>query len=44
MMSTGIPGEIVYIPPHNISRPVVRVEDYYVDLSVRQDVKIVEML
>ncbi len=44
LMSTGIVGEIVYIPPHNISSPVVRDEDDYIDLSVRQDVKIVEIL
>lgn len=44
MMSTGKVGEIIYIPPHNISSPVVRDEDDYIDLSVRQDMKIVEML
>ncbi len=36
MMSMGKVGEIIYIPPHNISRPVVRNEDDYIDLSVRQ--------
>lgn len=44
MMSTGKVGEIIYIPPHNISSPVVRDEDDYIDLSVRQDIRIVEML
>ncbi len=43
MMNTGKLGEIIYIPPHNISNPVVRVEGDYIDLSVRQDMKIVEM-
>jgi len=44
MMNTGKVGEIIYIPPHNISSPVVRVEDDYIDLSVRKGMKIVEML
>ena len=44
MMNTGKVGEIVYVPPHNISSPVVRVEDEYIDLSVRKDISIVEML
>jgi len=43
-MSTGKVGEIIYIPPHNISRPVVREADGYIDLSVRKDMNIVEML
>lgn len=44
MMSTGKFGEIVYVPPHNISRPVVRVEDSYIDLSTQRGMKIAKML
>ncbi|MEG6611933.1 HD-GYP domain-containing protein [Pseudoclostridium thermosuccinogenes] len=44
MMNTGKVGEVVYVPPHCISRPVVRVEDEYIDLSIQKNIKIVEML
>jgi hypothetical protein len=43
-MNTGKVGEIIYVPPHNISRPVVRDEEDYIDLSVQRDMKIVKML
>ncbi len=43
-MSTGKFGEIVYVPPHNISNPVVRVEGSFVDLSAQRGIKIIEML
>lgn len=44
MLSTGKFGEIVYVPPHNISDPVVRVDGSYIDLSVQRGMKIIEML
>ena len=44
MMSTGKFGEIVYVPPHSISNPVVRVEGSYIDLSAQRGMKILEML
>ncbi len=44
MMSTGKFGEVVYVPPHNISNPVVRVDGSYIDLSAQRGMKIIEML
>lgn len=32
-LSTGESGEVIYIPPHNITKPVVKVETGYIDLS-----------
>lgn len=43
-MSTGKFGEIVYVPPHNISNPVVRVDGSFIDLSAQKGMKIIEML
>jgi putative nucleotidyltransferase with HDIG domain len=43
-MSTGKFGEIVYVPPHNISNPVVKVDGSYIDLSAQRGMKIIEML
>lgn len=43
-MNTGKFGEIVYVPLHNISNPVVRVEGSFIDLSTQKDMKIIEML
>ncbi len=43
-MSTGKFGEIVYVPPHNISDPVVKVDGSYIDLSAQRGMKIIEML
>jgi putative nucleotidyltransferase with HDIG domain len=44
MLSTGQLGEIVYVPPHNISNPVVRVDGSFIDLSAKGGMKIIEML
>jgi putative nucleotidyltransferase with HDIG domain len=44
MISTGKCGEIVYVPPHNISSPVVKVDGSFIDLSAQRDMKIIEML
>lgn len=37
-------GEIVYIPPHDITKPVIKLENSYVDLSKNNNIKIVEMI
>lgn len=44
MLSTGKLGEIVYVPPHNISNPVVRVDGSFIDLSEQTGVKIIAMM
>jgi len=40
-LNTGAVGEIVYIPPHNISKPILRVHSSYIDLSKHADTRIV---
>ncbi len=43
-MNTGEIGEIVYVPPHNISKPVIRLEGKIIDLEKERDYSISEML
>lgn len=43
-INTGETGEVVYVPPHSISTPVVRVGNNYMDLGHLQNIKIVEMI
>lgn len=43
-MSDGRTGKVVYVPPHNISSPVVRIGDEYLDLSRDNTVKIEELI
>ena len=43
-LNNGKKGQIVYIPPHNILYPVVRVETEYLDLSENTDLKILELI
>jgi HD-GYP domain-containing protein (c-di-GMP phosphodiesterase class II) len=44
-LDTGETGEIVYLPPQHISRPVIKVgKDRYVDMYRESDRRIVEML
>jgi putative nucleotidyltransferase with HDIG domain len=43
-MNTGQIGEIVYLPPHNPSMPVVRIDDSYIDLDVDKKYRIEEMV
>lgn len=43
-LNNGKKGQIVYIPPHNILYPVVRVEAEYLDLSENTDLKILELI
>ena len=34
-------GEIVFIPPYDVSNPIIHVESEYIDLSLQSDMKIV---
>lgn len=43
-LSNGAIGEIVYINPFNISRPIVKSDNVYIDLSVETNIKIVELI
>lgn len=43
-MSNDEIGEIVFIVPHNISRPIVRIKDNFIDLCTDNTLKIVDML
>lgn len=44
MMSNGEIGEVVYIPPGNLSMPIVKIQDKLIDLSTREDLTIETML
>lgn len=41
LLNNGAIGEIVYIPPYNISKPILRMQSSYVDLSKQANMKIV---
>lgn len=43
-LSTGEVGEVVFVHPHCIYRPIVKVGDTYYDLDTRTDLKIIEMV
>jgi putative nucleotidyltransferase with HDIG domain len=43
VMNTGQIGEVVYLPPHNTSMPVVRIDDSYIDLEIDKSYRIVKM-
>jgi len=43
-LNTGEICEIVYINPRYVSRPIIRVDDQYIDLTVEKDLKILEIL
>ena len=43
-LSTGEVCEIVYINPRLVSRPIIRVDDKYIDLSKEKELKILEIL
>ena len=40
----GEVGEIVFIPPDNITKPVIRLQNSYVELSRNSNIKIVEIV
>lgn len=44
MMNTGQIGEVVYLPPHNPSMPVVRIDSNYIDLNIDKKYCIKEMI
>ena len=43
-LSTGQIGEVVFMHPHCIYRPIVKVDDTYYDLDTRSDLKIIDMI
>jgi len=43
-LSNGSIGEIVYINPYNVSKPIVKVDNSYIDLSAQKDIKILEFV
>lgn len=44
LISTGDIGRVVYIPPHNISRPVIKVASGYLDFSRDESLKILRII
>jgi len=44
LLDNGALGEIVHIPPHNISRPIIKVNSSYIDLSKQTDTAIIKLL
>ncbi|MCX7710271.1 MAG: HD-GYP domain-containing protein [Clostridia bacterium] len=40
MLNTGESGEVAYIPPHNITKPVVSLKSKYIDMSKEKSIKI----
>lgn len=43
-LNNGYVGNIVYIPPSNITKPVVKIGNYYLDLSKNYSLNITEMI
>lgn len=43
LLDNGVIGEIVYIPPHNISRPILQIHSSYIDLSKQANTRIVKL-
>ncbi|MFZ5965784.1 MAG: HD-GYP domain-containing protein [Bacillota bacterium] len=43
-LNTGEYGEIAYIPPHNITKPVICMRADFIDISERNDLRIVSLL
>lgn len=43
-LNTGQVGEVVFIHPHCIYRPIVKVDDVYYDLDTHPELKILEMV
>ncbi|MDQ0192808.1 HD-GYP domain-containing protein [Paenibacillus wynnii] len=44
LLSNGKIGQIVYVPPQEITKPIVSTESGFIDLSISTTIKIVEML
>lgn len=43
-LSTGDVGEVVYINPNNVSKPIIRIEDVFIDLANEKNMKILELI
>jgi len=43
LLTDGRIGEIVYLNPHNIETPLIRINDEYIDLSKRPEINIKEI-
>ncbi|TYQ15567.1 UNVERIFIED_CONTAM: putative nucleotidyltransferase with HDIG domain [Acetivibrio alkalicellulosi] len=43
-LNSGDTGEIIYINQRHVSKPIVKVSDKYIDLTVNKDLKIVEII
>lgn len=43
-MNTGEAGEIVYVPPHDISHPVVKINNKYIDTAKYKEFTIAQMI
>lgn len=43
-LSNGMVGEIIYINKNNLSRPIIKCGDEFIDLSKRKDVEIQELI
>lgn len=41
LLSSGEKGEIVFIPPHNVVKPIINIRSSYIDLSEEDEIKIV---
>lgn len=44
MLSTGQVGDVIFINPVHLSRPVVKCEDQFIDLAVRKEISIVSLI
>lgn len=43
VLSTGEVGEVVFIHPHCVYRPIIRIGENYIDLYIHHDIKILEI-
>lgn len=43
-LSNGDIGEIIYINPNNVSKPIIKASNQFIDLTVEKDLKIVELI
>lgn len=43
-LSTGDVGEVVFIHPHCVYRPIVKVGDNYIDLDTQKDIHIIDIV
>jgi putative nucleotidyltransferase with HDIG domain len=43
-LSTGDIGEIVYINPFNVSKPIVKVDEVFLDLAQEKEIRVTELI